>query len=76
MEHVIDICAGRSARVEVTNIPFNKGETVPLLYSDEGADLVKVVLITRGEVVKSDDGLVQFQERFEKIGTDEARDDQ
>ena len=72
VKHMIDAFHRVRTVLQAPDIAFDEAEAAPLLGRDERAHFVEVVLIAGREVVQSDDGLVELEQRFQQIGADEA----
>jgi len=65
---------GFAAVAKVADVAFDEAEATPLLFSDQGLDLVQVVLVAGGEVVQAHYCLVQFKQGFQQVGAYETGD--
>jgi len=73
VEHVIGPGAGFAAGGQIANVAFDELKPSPLLFGNEVLDFGQVIFYSGGEVVESDNGLVQLEEGFQQIGADETR---
>src|SRR5690606_34853060 len=60
------------AGFKVTDITLYKGEIAPLLCTDCLLDFIKIVLVARGEVIKTHHLLTHQQQRLKQIRPNEA----
>jgi hypothetical protein len=67
----VNAVTGFPARLKVAYVAFDKGEALPLGGRNKRLDFIQIVLMTSGEIVQADDGLVELQQGLEKIGPDE-----
>jgi len=74
VQNVIDISAESLTGGQVANVAFNNACTSPFARADIGADLVEILLVTRGKVVEAKDELVELKKGFENIRAYKAGD--
>lgn len=73
MEDVIDPFDGFIAVVQIADVAFDKVEAGPLVCRDFPLDFIQVVLVSGGEVVQADNGLILAQQGFEQVGANKPR---
>ena len=69
MQYIVYTQAGIAAVFQISNIAFDKSEVSPLIRSNQRFYLLQIVTIPRGKIIEPHDLLVQFQQRFQQIGT-------
>lgn len=72
MKHIVSIFADLIARFQIPNIAINKAESLPLFICYRIVNLIQIVPVTGGKVIKPNDILVQLQKRFQDVGSDET----
>jgi len=72
MEHVVDTLASATAVIQTPDVALNEAEARPLVGADEALYLVEVALVAGGEIVQPDHALIELEESFEQVGTDET----
>ncbi len=78
VQHVVDTFAGTRAIAELADIAFDESKALPGRFAHAGAHFIEIVLMAGRKIVQTGDALVQTQQRFHQIGTDEtgrARDE-
>ncbi len=74
MQHLIDARAYISADLEITNVAFDKCEARPLIRRDEASNVLEVVTVTRGEIIQSNDTLIELEQGLQQVRADETGD--
>src|SRR6266567_2970609 len=62
------------AGVQINNVGLSELEPRPLCRLDQLADFLEVLFLPAREIVQTDHPLVEFDQRFEQMGADEAGD--
>src|SRR5687767_3323566 len=73
MEDVVNARARALTGTEVRDVGLDEREVFPGIQTDTVSNVEEVLLFAGGEVIKADDLLVKFEQRFDEIGADEAR---
>lgn len=72
VQYMVGAAYRQAAGVQVTDIAFDKAESLPGVLAYVFPHLIQVVLVAGGEVVQADHGLAQAQQGFQKVGADKA----
>lgn len=73
MQHEIDVLAGVMASADIANVTTNEMEMIPRCGTDQRLNLIQIALMAGGKIIQAHDGLVEPQQCFNQIGTDESR---
>ena len=56
---------------QIANIALKEPKATPLLCVDQSFDFVEVLRMPGGEIVEADHTLIEFEQCFKEVGTDE-----
>jgi len=65
---------GAAAILKSADVAFHKVEVGPLRRAAKGLDLIEVMRVAGGEVIETNDPLVEFEQRVGQITADEVGD--
>ncbi len=71
MQDEIHSLAALPATGQFADIARDKSKPRPLSRADQRPDFVQIILFARGEVIQADDGLIELEQGFEQVGTNE-----
>src|SRR5690242_4704379 len=74
MEDDLHSSARFSAKVKIADIAFVQPKPFPGLRSNDRFYLFKIVLVTSGKIIESDDSLIELEQRLEQVRADETGD--
>ena len=73
MQNVLHALAGGVAGVDIANIAFDEGKPTPRFWANDVAHHVQIFLVAGKEVVQTNHGLPKFQQMFQQVGANKAR---
>ena len=57
---------------QLADVALDEVELGPLPWGDQSLDFIEVALVAGGEIVEADHALVEFEQGFEQVATNEA----
>ena len=72
MQYVIDARARPAAVFRIADVSLDEFEFAPLLRADRPLNILEVMSIAGYEIVHSHHRLIEFEQRFEKVGADKS----
>jgi hypothetical protein len=74
MQDKINPFASAPTCCHISNVTFEKGELLPLLWLNAPLDFFEVPQVPGAKIINAFDDLIMLQQRLEQSGTDKARD--